>query len=397
MSKLSYIKKKIQQLKLHLGKKPLSSYGKRTTLQIMFQYALSIIIYPIACFFLFILAANGYTAYRKITHDESSIIFWFAQMFRDTILLWAIIAGILGWIVLTRHFIGKPLRYLDELISAAEALSVPGDTPISLSPALKEVQDSLNLTREQSLRNAMLAEEAEQRKNDLIVYLAHDLKTPLTSVIGYLTLLQDEPQISVELRARYTGIALEKALRLEDLINEFFDITRFNLTSLTLENQRINLSRMLEQVASEFLPILSEKELSWRADIQPDVELLCDPDKLERVFDNLIRNAVNYSYPNTEILLSMKQVQGTVSDRDTVSGYILITVRNHGKTIPPDKLERIFEQFFRLDSSRSSSTGGAGLGLAISKEIVELHDGTITAASENESVTFTVKLPVRNS
>ena len=114
-------------------------------------------------------------------------------------------------------------------------------------------------------------------------------------------------------------------------------------------------------------------------------------------FDNLIRNAVNYSYPNTEILLSMKQVQGTVSDRDTVSGYILITVRNHGKTIPPDKLERIFEQFFRLDSSRSSSTGGAGLGLAISKEIVELHDGTITAASENESVTFTVKLPVRNS
>lgn len=395
MSKLQYIKQKLKQLKSAGGKKHLSSYGKRTAVQIIFQYALSIILYPVICFFLFILASNGYIAYRKITHDESSLIFWFAQMFRDTLLIWAILAAVLGWIVLTYHFMSKPLRYLDELITAAEALSVPVEDPISLSPALKEVQDSLNLAREQSLRNAMLAKKAEQRKNDLIVYLAHDLKTPLTSVIGYLTLLQDEPQISPQLRARYTGIALEKALRLEDLINEFFDITRFNLTSLTPEFQRINLSRMLEQVVNEFIPILAEKELSWITEIRPDTELLCDPGMLERVFDNLIRNAVNYSYPHTEIFLSMKQ--DIVSDCDSSSEQILITLRNCGKTIPPDKLNRIFEQFFRLDSSRSSATGGAGLGLAISKEIVELHHGTITAASENESVTFTVKLPVRNS
>lgn len=396
MNKLLNIKQKLKQLKSAGDKKHLSSYGKRTAVQIIFQYALSIVIYPIGCFFLFILATNGYVAYRKITHDESSIIFWFAQMFRDTILIWAILAGVLGWVILTYHFIGKPLHYLDELIAAAEMLSVPGEAPISLSPALKEVQDSLNLAREQSLRNAMLAKEAEQRKNDLIVYLAHDLKTPLTSVIGYLTLLQDEPQISPELRARYTGIALEKALRLEDLINEFFDITRFNLTSLTPEYQRINLSRMLEQVVNEFIPILAEKELSWKTEIQPGVELLCDPGLLERVFDNLIRNAVNYSYPNSEIFLSMKQEPSTISEGGS-SGQILVTVRNSGKTIPRDKLERIFEQFFRLDSSRSSSTGGAGLGLAISKEIVELHGGTVTAASENESITFTIKLPVRNS
>lgn len=395
MSKLQYIKQKLKQLKSAGGKKHLSSYGKRTAVQIIFQYALSIILYPVICFFLFILASNGYIAYRKITHDESSLIFWFAQMFRDTLLIWAILAAVLGWIVLTYHFMSKPLRYLDELITAAEALSVPVEDPISLSPALKEVQDSLNLAREQSLRNAMLAKKAEQRKNDLIVYLAHDLKTPLTSVIGYLTLLQDEPQISPQLRARYTGIALEKALRLEDLINEFFDITRFNLTSLTPEFQRINLSRMLEQVVNEFIPILAEKELSWITEIRPDTELLCDPGMLERVFDNLIRNAVNYSYPHTEIFLSMKQ--DIVSDCDSSSEQILITLQNCGKTIPPDKLNRIFEQFFRLDSSRSSATGGAGLGLAISKEIVELHHGTITAASENESVTFTVKLPVRNS
>ena len=159
------------------------------------------------------------------------------------------------------------------------------------------------------------------------------------------------------------------------------------------------MSRMLEQVTNEFLPVLAEKELTWHTEIQPGVELLCDPDKLARVFDNLIRNAVNYSYPGTEIQLSMHlSPHGNSTRQGNESGdadSVMITVRNHGKTIPPEKLERIFEQFFRLDSARTSSTGGAGLGLAISKEIVELHGGVISAASENESITFTVSLPVR--
>ena len=186
------------------------------------------------------------------------------------------------------------------------------------------------------------------------------------------------------LRARYTGIALDKALRLEDLVNEFFDITRFNLTALTLELERIDLTRMLSQIVSEFTPILAEKGLFWQTDLVPGVELVCDPDKLERVLDNLIRNAINYSYENSAISLAMSAQAESVQ----------IVVKNHGRTIPPDKLGRIFEQFFRLDSSRSSSTGGAGLGLAISKEIVELHHGTIHAASENESIAFTVRLPL---
>lgn len=363
-------------------------YGKYTSVQIMVQYTLSLILYPIGCFVLFILAANAYTIYRRMTHDESSLIFWLAQIVRDTLGIWAVLAAVAGWVVLTYRFVCKPLRYLDEVVAAAEALSVPSETPISLPPDLQSIQDNLNLVREQALRNAVLAKEAEQRKNDLVVYLAHDLKTPLTSIIGYLTLLADEPQISAELRARYTGIALTKAQRLEDLINEFFDITRFSLTTLTLERSRIDFSRMLEQTVSEFLPVLSEKNLSWHTEIEPDVELLCDPDKLARVFDNLIRNAVAYSYAGTEITLSMKR------RREADSCYALVSVANHGKTIPPDKLERIFEQFFRLDSSRASSTGGAGLGLAISKEIVELHGGSIAAESEEERITFTVKLPL---
>ena len=366
------------------GVKRQSPYSRQASWQIILQYGLSLIVYPLACIVLFLLGVSGYYAYRRMTNDESSAVFWFAQVVRDTLPIWIALTGLVGWVALTYYFLCKPLRYMDELIRAAEALASSGDAPIQLSPALGGVQDNLNLVREQALRNAILAKEAEQRKNDLVVYLAHDLKTPLTSVIGYLTLLRDEPQISPEMRARYTGIALEKAERLEELINEFFDITRFNLTALSLNCEQISLSRMLEQIVSEFIPILNEKELSWKTEIAPDVDYYCDPDKLQRVFDNLLRNAVNYSYGGTQLFLSMGQTDNGIE----------IRIQNHGKTIPPDKLDKIFEQFFRLDSSRASVTGGAGLGLAIAKEIVGLHGGTIKAESENESITFTVALPL---
>lgn len=398
-----------------MNKKTLSEYSRQTSRQIMMQYALALILYVAITVALMVMALTLYSYYRYLTRDESSLIFWTAQIIRETLPFWLILIYVVGWIVLTRHFICKPLRYLDEIVAAAEQLTSPSDHIITLSPSLKNIQDNLNLVRAQALRSAILAKEAEQRKNDLVVYLAHDLKTPLTSVIGYLTLLRDEPQLSPEFRARYTGIALDKAMRLEDLINEFFDITRFNLTTLTLDKEQVHLSRMLEQITNEFLPILTERDLSWRTEIAPNVELLCDPFKMERVFDNLIRNAVNYSYPGTEIWLSMRTSGSLSADSSAMTSFrsaamnsaagtaapgggkanrcVIITVSNHGRTIPPDKLNRIFEQFFRLDSSRATATGGAGLGLAISKEIVELHGGTISAASENETITFTVKFP----
>ena len=341
----------------------------------------------------------GYALYRSIqdlywsslvsaTMFPFQMLLWgiynVAQFVRDTALFLVWMLFVVGWMIITYLFLRWGQRDLSRVIAMADRLTDPGKGEIELPPALAEAEARLNLARQKALTNAAAAREAEQRKNDLIMYLAHDLKTPLTSVIGYLTLLQDEPQISTELRARYTGIALHKAQRLEDLINEFFEITRFNLSHLELDTQPVDLKRLLEQVVSEFEPVFREKRLRCTLDLPAELRYEGDPDKLARVFDNLLRNAEHYSFPDTCVEIQARQEEDAITLQFT----------NAGRTIPPEKLDRLFEQFFRLDSSRGTSSGGAGLGLAIARQIVQAHGGTIQADSAGNTITFTATLPI---
>ena len=279
---------------------------------------------------------------------------------------------------------GRFTRWLDDIRTATRRVVEDHEQPVVLPRELSPIQEDLNAIQRQLRAREEAARESEQRRGDLVAFLAHDLKTPLTSVMGYLTLLKDDPGLTPEQRAKYTGIALDKARRLEELLGEFFDITRMDLDSTPEQRQPIQLSMLLEQLSDEFYPLFAEKELRCSVEIEHHLVVPGDPDKLARVFDNVLRNAVSYSVPGGRVDIHARSV-GRQAE---------ITIRNEGLEIPEGELANIFQKFYRLDAARSSRTGGAGLGLAIAKEIVESHGGTIRAESNGRLTSFVISLPL---
>ena len=277
-------------------------------------------------------------------------------------------------------------KYLDQVGDGIENIASDSTEPIRLITELKPIEIRLNEIKAKLKSQELESIEGEKKKNDLVLFLAHDLKTPLTSIVAYLSMLDSHPDMDPDEREKYTHIALEKSMRLGELINEFFDITRYNLQDIELEPIEIDLSFMLEQIADELYGVLQEKSLVCEVDVEENLEVYGDPDKLARVFDNLLRNAVAYCYENSKIEIYAKMKRGEVE----------IIFINEGNKIPGDMLQTIFEKFYRVDGSRSSGTGGAGLGLAIAKEIVELHGGRIRAKSDDLKTQFIVTLPSKN-
>lgn len=290
---------------------------------------------------------------------------------------------LVGCVAVTCVHFYQMARLLELVTNAVDDLYANRINSVKLPSSLQEVERKLNQIMVGIRASQQEAKDAEQRKNDMIIYMAHDLKTPLTSVIGYLTLLKDEPEISQELRQKYLDIAWNKAGRLEDLVNEFFELTRMNFAHMTLNCNMVNMTMMVEQFMYEFKPLLAEKGMDYELEAEPEIMVYCDIEKMQRVFDNLLKNAINYGYPDSMIHVYL--------DKNGEQGMKLI-VQNHGQTIPAEKLSYLFEQFFRLDSSRDSKTGGTGLGLAIAKQIVELHGGKISCESSNETIVFIVEL-----
>ena len=294
---------------------------------------------------------------------------------------------VVGFLLLFALFfyvaLSKMTKYLDQVGDGIENIVSDSTEPIHLITELKPIEIRLNEIKAILKRQELESIEGEKRKDDLVLFLAHDLKTPLTSIVAYLTMLDTHPEMAAEEREKYIHIAHEKSIRLGELINEFFDITRYNLQDIELEPVDIHLSLMLEQLADELYAVLQEKHLSCEVDVEENLEVTGDPDKLARVFDNILRNAIAYCYEGTKIEIEAKAKNGNIE----------IIFSNEGDKIPGTMLQTIFEKFYRVDGSRSSGTGGAGLGLAIAKEIVELHGGSVMAKSNDLRTQFIVTLP----
>ncbi len=278
-------------------------------------------------------------------------------------------------------FIFKYVNAISEVYFALDKILKADNQVIKLPSEVSIFSDKLNEIKSDYIVAKKEQQESEDKKNDLIMYMAHDLKNPLTSIIGYLTLLNDEKNIRKKTQDKYIKIALDKALRVEELTNQFFDITRYNLHSMPLNKTDINLSYLLKQLDDEYYPIYKKHQLKSKLSVLDKVIFNADGDKLARAFDNLLKNAINYSIKNTTIYISLLEKDDK----------ILISFKNKGEKIPEYKLNKIFEKFYRGDDSRKSSTGGAGLGLAITKEIIELHNGAITVKNDDEFIEFNIE------
>ncbi len=227
--------------------------------------------------------------------------------------------------------------------------------------------------------------ESERTKNELITNVAHDLRTPLTSIIGYLELLTNNQQIPADMQHKYIEIAYGKSRRLQKLIEDLFGFTKLNYGKIAMHVGQIDIVKLLGQLVEEAYPNFVEKGLSY--DLQSNVPakiINADGNLLARLFDNLIGNAIKYGADGKRVLVKIHAESETVT----------VSVTNYGYVIPADELPLIFNKFYRVEQSRSSSTGGTGLGLAIAKEIVDMHGGTISVASDLNGTVFTVKLQV---
>lgn len=282
--------------------------------------------------------------------------------------------------------INKRIKYLKYIISKVggitnetfiEELDLKGNDEIT------DLANSINIMSNRLKENYEKEKKIEKAKNELIVAVSHDLRTPLTSIIGYLELLKDDKFTYEDVQKNYLTIAYEKSVSLKKIINELFEFTKLENNIVTLEKTSFNIATLVNQIVGEQTPFFNEKNIEVEIE-STGQELYCDIDiqKMVRVIENIVKNAEKYSFPNTIFKVSMAEVDNSIK----------ISFENTGENISKEELEKIFEKMYRLDQSRTGETEGSGLGLAISKKIVELHSGKLWAECNNNTIKFNMIL-----
>lgn len=325
------------------------------------------------------------TGYLRETRYSDSFLLQLTEMNTLMVLLYVIL-GIAIFTVTLMALLEKTLRYIGRISSAIQNIS-EGDlnTLVEVTGDDEFSAMAVNLNKMVGdIRNLMDKErEAERTKNELITNVAHDLRTPLTSIIGYLELLSGKVQIPAEMQKKYIDIAYAKSKRLEKLIEDLFGFTKMNYGKMAMHVGKVDIVKLLSQLLEEFYPSFADKNLSYELQSNvPAKVITADGNLLARLFDNLINNAIKYGADGKRVLVKLQSSDSVVT----------VSVTNYGYVIPPDELPLIFNKFYRVEQSRSTHTGGTGLGLAIAKNIVDMHGGTIQVTSDLNGTVFTVKL-----
>jgi len=285
-------------------------------------------------------------------------------------------------------FTRRVMLVLDEITAGIQEVAkgeLSHRIEVKTSDEFGVVAASINQMAEQLQQSLQEERSAVAAKNDLITGISHDLRTPLTSILGFLEYIEkDRYQDEIEMRY-YVSIAYEKSLTLRKLIDDLFEYTRVSGGSLPLSLIPLNLNPFLMQLAEEFAPMLEEAGMTYKiTGGQEPLWIMAAPGELVRAYENLFSNAIRYGAQGkvVEIALSLDE------------GEAVIRISNYGEAIPVQDLPHLFERFYRVDKSRSRDTGGTGLGLAIAKSMIELHHGRIAAFSENGRTDFVTRFPL---
>ena len=343
----------------------------------------------VACMVMVFLVTNlsmigQYAAERGM---ENSLVLLFYRPGTMIVLLYVL----LGIGVFSVSFLllqSRSMRYISRISSAMREIA-EGDLNITLDvegdDEFADMAENLNNMVEE-LRQLMDKErESERTKNELITNVAHDLRTPLTAIIGYLELLSGPVKLNEEMQKKYLDITYKKSKRLQKLIEDLFGFTKLNYGKISMKVSKVDIVKLLSQMLEEFYPNFMEKNLAYELQSNVTAKVItADGNLLARLFDNLINNAIKYGSEGKKIIVK-------VDATDTV---VTVSVTNFGYVIPKEELPLLFEKFYRVEQSRSVNTGGTGLGLAIAKNIVDMHGGTIGVTSDLNGTVFTVKLKV---
>ena len=306
------------------------------------------------------------------------------------IILGYVLLGVMVFSVTFLLLQEKTLIYIEKISHAVRDIS-EGDLNTTVDvigdDEFSSMAENLNKMVEDIRRLMDKEREAERTKNELITNVAHDLRTPLTSIIGYLELLSGKTSapLPLEVQKKYMDIAYGKSKRLEKLIEDLFGFTKLNYGKISMRVSKVDIIKLLGQLLEESYPNFSNKNLSY--ELQSNVSakvIMADGNLLARLFDNLINNAIKYGADGKRVLVKV------LASAETVQ----VSVTNYGYVIPPEELPLIFDKFYRVEQSWSSHTGGTGLGLAIVKNIVDMHGGDITVKSDLNGTVFTVTLKV---